>query len=120
MTAAAEAAAVKLRAPVKKAILAALGERDEGADVCRDKDGNPEPDKDLRDYENVPLGEDVDAYFERQVRPHVPEAWVNAGVRDQKDGLVGMVGWESNFHRAVDTSRPPRPREERAAGREWC
>ena len=112
LTAAAEAAAVKLRAPVKKAILAALGERDEGADVCRDKDGNPEPDKDLRDYENVPLGEDVDAYFERQVRPHVPEAWVNAGVRDQKDGLVGKVGYEINFNRYFYKYMPPRPLEE--------
>jgi len=109
---AAAAAAVKLRAPVKKAVLAALGERDEGADVCRDKDGDAEADPDLRDYENVSLGEDVDAYFAREVRPHVPEAWVNAGVRDPKDGLVGKVGYEINFNRYFYEYTPPRPLEE--------
>jgi len=112
LTAAAEAAAVKLRAPVRKAVLAALAERDEGAEVCRDKDGNAEADPDLRDYENVSLGEDVDAYFAREVRPHVPEAWVNAGVRDPKDGLVGKVGYEINFNRYFYEYTPPRPLEE--------
>jgi type I restriction enzyme M protein len=42
--------------PIKKAILSALGERDEEAAICRDKKGNPEPDTDLRDHEVVPLG----------------------------------------------------------------
>jgi len=46
---------LKLAAPIKKAILAALSERDAKADICRDKEGNPEPDTELRDYENVPL-----------------------------------------------------------------
>ena len=40
-----------------KAIQTALGERDETADVCIDSKGNPEPDPELRDYENVPLKE---------------------------------------------------------------
>ncbi len=52
-------------------------ERDETAAICLDEDGNPEPDPDLRDTENVPLGEDVQAFFEREVKPHVPDAWVN-------------------------------------------
>jgi type I restriction enzyme M protein len=40
---------------LNKAILSALGEKDETADICKDKDGNPEADSDLRDYEYVPL-----------------------------------------------------------------
>ena len=43
------------------------------AKVCKKK-GKPEPDTDLRDYENVPLKEDIDAYMEREVLPHVPDA----------------------------------------------
>jgi type I restriction enzyme M protein len=58
----------KLSAPIRKAVLAALSERDEEAQICRHKDGNPEPDPDLRDYENVPLGESINDYFAREVR----------------------------------------------------
>jgi type I restriction enzyme M protein len=64
---------LSVSAPIKKAILAALSERDETAEMCRDKDGNPEPDPDLRDTENVPLSEDIQTFFEREVLPHVPE-----------------------------------------------
>jgi type I restriction enzyme M protein len=46
---------VKLAAPELKAVLAALGERDETAAICRDKQGHPEPDAELRDTETVPL-----------------------------------------------------------------
>ena len=55
-------------------MLAALGERDPEAAICRDRRGNPEPDPELRDTETVPLREDVDAYVEREVLPHVPDA----------------------------------------------
>jgi type I restriction enzyme M protein len=61
-------------APVCKAILSALSERDETAAICRDKDGNPEPDPELRDYESVPLAESVENFFAREVKPHVPDA----------------------------------------------
>ena len=98
-----------LSAPLRKAILAALSERDESAEICRDKDGNPEPDPELRDTENVPLGEDVTAYFEREVAPHVPDAWINTAIRDSKDGDVGRVGYEINFNRYFYTYKPPRP-----------
>ncbi|WP_309520861.1 type I restriction-modification system subunit M [Brevibacillus agri] len=64
-------------APLMKAILAALSEKDETADICRDSKGNPEPDTDLRDTENVPLKEDIHEYFEREVKPHVPDAWID-------------------------------------------
>ncbi|MCP4554618.1 MAG: SAM-dependent DNA methyltransferase, partial [Herbaspirillum sp.] len=90
---------VMLRAPVRKAILNALSESSDDAEVCLDKDGDPESDPNLRDTENVPLLEDVGYYFEREVAPHVPDAWINEDVRDPKDGGVGRVGYEINFNR---------------------
>jgi type I restriction enzyme M protein len=107
-----KAAGVRLAAPARKAILSALGERNETAAICRDTDGNPEPDPELRDTENVPLVESVEAYFEREVRPHVPDAWIDTGKRDPKDGLVGVVGYEINVNRAFYRYTPPRPLEE--------
>jgi type I restriction enzyme M protein len=101
--------AVRLSAPVRKAILSALSERDETAEICRDKAGNPEPDPELRDTENVPLGQDVFDYFAREVLPHVADAWVNRDVRDKQDGQVGKVGCEINFNRYFYTYTPPRP-----------
>ncbi len=105
------AAGIKLAAPIRKAILAALSERDETAEICRDKQGNPEPDPDLRDTENVPLKEDIFAYFEREVKPHVPDAWINASIRDEKDGEIGKVGYEINFNRYFYQYQPPRELE---------
>ena len=103
---------VKVTAGVRKAILGALSERDETAAVCVDKDGNPEPDTELRDTENVPLKEDITEYFEREVKPHVPDAWISESVRDAKDGEVGKVGYEINFNRYFYKYVPPRPLEE--------
>lgn len=68
---------IKVPAALLANIVACLGERDETADICCDSDGNPEPDADLRDYENVPLTDDIDAYFKREVLPHVPDAWID-------------------------------------------
>jgi type I restriction enzyme M protein len=90
--------------PVFKAILAALSERDGGADVCMDSKGNPEPDPELRDYENVPLKEDIDEYMAREVLPHVPDARVDRGKT--------KVGYEINFNRYFYKYTPPRPLEE--------
>jgi type I restriction enzyme M protein len=109
---AARAAGVKLAAPVRKAILSALSERSEQAEICRDKDGNPEPDPELRDTESVPLAEPIDAFFSREVLPHVPDAWIDTTRRDAKDGEVGVVGYEINFNRYFYEYRPPRPLEE--------
>jgi len=103
---------LKLPTPVRKAILSALCERDETAAICRDKDGNPEPDPELRDTESVPLAEPVEAFFEREVRPHVPDAWIDTSKRDQRDGQVGIVGYEINFNRYFYRYTPPRPLEE--------
>jgi type I restriction enzyme M protein len=103
---------VKLAAPIQKAILSALSERSDEARVCTDKDGNPEPDTDLRDTESVPLGESIYAFFDREVRPHVPGAWIDEARRDPKDGEVGLVGYEINFNRYFYQYTPPRPLEE--------
>jgi len=102
---------VKLSSTIKKAILSALSERDETAEICHDKDGYPEADPELRDTENVPLGEDIHEFFEREVKPHVPEAWINTAIRDKKDGGMGKVGYEINFNRYFYTYTPPRPLE---------
>lgn len=107
-----KAAGIEVKAPLKKAILSALSERDETAQICRDKDGKPEPDPQLRDTENVPLKEDIWEYFEREVKPHVPDAWVNTEVCDEKDGQVGKVGYEINFNRYFYQYQPPRQLEE--------
>jgi len=107
-----KASEIKLAAPVRKAILAALSERDETAEICRDAEGQAEPDSELRDTENVPLEEDVTAFFDREVKPHVPDAWINMAIRDEKDGLVGKVGYEINFNRYFYEYQPPRPLEE--------
>jgi len=72
----------------------AKGGRDEGF----------EPDADLRDFENVPLKDDIDGYFEREVRPHVPDAWM--------DRSKDRVGYEINFNRHFYCYTPPRPLEE--------
>ncbi|MBX0326615.1 SAM-dependent methyltransferase, partial [Oscillochloris sp. ZM17-4] len=109
LDAALKQAGLKLGAPVRKAVLSALGERDEAAAICRDGRGHPEPDPELRDYENVPLNEDVDAYVAREVLPHVPDAWVNQDVRDPKDDTVGKVGYEISFTRYFYQYQPPRP-----------
>jgi len=108
----AEQAGLKLAVPVRKAVLSALSERDEAAEICRDPDGNPEPDPELRDYENVPLSERIEDYFAREVVPHVPDAWINTAVRDEKDGEVGRVGYEINFNRYFFQYVPSRPLEE--------
>lgn len=59
----------------------------------------------------MPLKEDIHAYFDREVRPHVPDAWVNTAIRDHKDGEVGKVGYEINFNRYFYQYQPPRPLE---------
>jgi type I restriction enzyme M protein len=112
MTASESKGIYKLPPPLRKAILNALAERDETAEICRDTDGNPEPDPELRDTENVPLREEVQTFFDREVKPHVPDAWINADVRDAKDGAIGKVGYEINFNRYFYAYQPPRALEE--------
>ena len=105
-------AGVKIGAPVKKAILSALSERDDTAETCIDKKGKAEADTDLRDHELVPLGEDWRAYVQREVLPFVPDAWVDESYTDDKDREVGRVGYEINFNRYFYKYIPPRPLED--------
>ena len=103
---------IKLTAPIEKLVMNSLSERDETAAICTDKDGKPEADTELRDTENVPLLEDINEYFGREVKPHVPDAWINTDVTDLKDGKAGKVGYEINFNRYFYKYVPPRPLEE--------
>lgn len=103
---------IKLATAVKKAVLSALSERDDTADVCTDKKDNPEPDTSLRDHELVPLKEGWQDYFLREITPIVPDAWVDEGYADSQDGEVGRVGYEINFNRYFYKYVPPRPLEE--------
>jgi type I restriction enzyme M protein len=109
LDAALKKAGVKLKAPLLKAILAGIGERDDAAEICRDSKGNPEPDSELNDTENVPLKEAIETYFAREVTPHVPDAWIDTTYRDAKDGQVGKVGYEIPFNRHFYVFQPPRP-----------
>nr|WP_235971442.1 N-6 DNA methylase [Palleronia pontilimi] len=98
----------KVGAPVKKAILNSLSKRDQSASICTDKKGNPEPDTDLRDHEVVPLKEDWREYFEREVKPFAPDAWVDEKHIDKTDKQIGRVGYEVNFNRHFRPYRKPR------------
>ena len=79
-------------------------ERDENGEIVTNRKGEPKPDSSLRDYENVPLKEDIEAYFEREVLPHVPDAWV--------DFDKTKVGYEINFTRYFYEYTPLRPTSE--------
>ena len=87
-----------------KVILKSLSERDETADICKNSKGKPESDSELRDYENIPLKEDIKTYMEKEVLPHVPDAWINESRT--------KVGYEINFNRYFYKYEPPRPLKE--------
>ncbi|WP_278182727.1 type I restriction-modification system subunit M [Vibrio misgurnus] len=76
-----------------------------------------EQDGDLRDNENVPLDPSVstlsliESYVKREVLPHVPDAWINADKRDEKDNEIGIVGYEIPFNRHFYVYQPPRTLE---------
>jgi type I restriction enzyme M protein len=97
-------AGINLTAPQYKAVWQALSERDEAADICTGVKGKPEADSDLRDSENVPLSEDVQAYFEREVKPYVADAWI--------DHDKTRVGYEVPFTRYFYKYVSPRPLSE--------
>jgi type I restriction enzyme M protein len=67
-----------------------------------------EPDPALRDFENIPLKENIDLYFGREVAPFVPDAWIDREMVDESDGEVGKVGYEINFNRIFFQYKPPR------------
>lgn len=91
-----------------KAFINAFGKRDPEGEIVLDKDGNPIPDNELTDYENVPLTQDIHDYFAHEVLPHVPDAWIDLSHTDEQDGEVGIVGYEINFNRYFYEYQPPR------------
>jgi len=84
-------------------ILSAIGARDPAAAPCADSRGRPEPDAELRDTENVPLKDDIEEYFRREVLPHAPGAWI--------DESKTKIGYEIPFNRHFHRHQPPRPLE---------
>lgn len=97
-----------LSAQEKKLLQKYIGEHNPEAVVCKTK-GAIEPNSDLRDCENVPLSEETETYFAREVLPHVPEAWIDTTKCDYRDNKVGIVGYEISFNRYFYKYVPPRP-----------
>lgn len=129
-------AEITLDGPLRNALLApgSLGERDPSAEICTDAKGNPEPDPELRDTENVPLPNDIrlplpldyegkknkgkvdngallklvrehcEAYLKAEVLPYRPDAWIDHGKT--------KVGYEIPFNRHFYQYEPPRPLDE--------
>jgi type I restriction enzyme M protein len=75
-----------------------------GGKVEKDKQGNPKPDSSLRDTERVPLGVDIDEYYEKEVKPHLPTSWV--------DPNKSQVGYEINFTKYFYKFKPLRSLED--------
>jgi len=69
-----------------------------------DRNGDPKPDPELRDYEKIPLQDDIEAYFRREVVPHVPDAWM--------DRSKDKTGYEINFTKYFYKYKPLRSLEE--------
>jgi type I restriction enzyme M protein len=95
-----DGARLKLAAPIRKAILNVMSERDETAEICLDAEGDAEPDPKLREFEKVPMKEDIHAFFEREVKPWRPDAWI--------DESKTKTGFEIPF--VQQFFRPVRPR----------
>jgi type I restriction enzyme M protein len=91
-------------ASLVKTIWSSIGEHDDEANIVTDSKGEPEPDPALRDTENVPLTEDIEEYFAREVLPHVPDAWI--------DHEKAKIGYEIPFTRQFYRYIPPRPLED--------
>jgi type I restriction enzyme M protein len=98
------AANIDLTPAQLKALVSGLFVRDENAPPVSDGKGTPAADPEARDPENVPLSEDIHAYFAREVLPHVPDAWI--------DEIKTRVGYEIPFTRHFYKYVPPRALEE--------
>ena len=95
-------------ADIEKAIIDVFGIKDESFPVCKDKNGNPIPDPDLKDFENIAFTEDFDAYMQREVLPFAPDTWIDETVVDWGtatkkiplgDRKVGVVGTSISFNK---------------------
>ena len=88
--------------------------KDEDWNIVLDKKWNPKADTKLRDKENVPLDEDINEYFEREVKPYVSDAWINGDKKycDHKDNKTWKIGYEINFTRYFYEYKAPRDLED--------
>ncbi|MDP2704445.1 MAG: class I SAM-dependent DNA methyltransferase [bacterium] len=102
----------KVSKKIIKTIWQEIGVRDEETEICLDEDGKQEADNELKDFERVPWGMDIRKYFEKEVRPYVPDAWIDESVRDAKDGKVGIVGYEIPLTRYFYKYQEPRKVED--------
>ncbi len=100
LTEAAKKQGLSLAAPALKALVGIFGTLSDDAELCFDSKGKIEPDSDARDTENVPLSEDVEAYFEREVKQFAPDAWL--------DPTKEKIGYEIPFTRHFYKYVPPR------------
>ncbi len=93
-----------------KAFLKSFSENSPEGEVALDDKGNAIPDNDLNDYENVPLLYDgtLQDYMNKEVLPHVPDAWIDESFKDDWTGEVGKMGYEINFNRFFYKYVPPR------------
>jgi type I restriction enzyme M protein len=98
----------KLGKAGQKAVFACFGTKCPEAEPVREADGTYLADPDLRENENIPLNQYINEYFAREVLPHVPDAWIDESKRDEKDGQIGIVGYEINFNRYFYQYQPPR------------
>jgi len=96
---------LKPKSSIYTAIENSFSERDDDADSQLDKDGNLVADTDLRDTENIPLNQKIDEYFEKEVKPYVPDAWIDDNTRDN-------IGYEIPFTKHFYKYKPLRPLEE--------
>jgi len=94
----------KPSASLLKALVARCVVRDPDAEPVRNAKGRVIADAELRDTESIPIAEDVESYLDREVRPHLPDAWV--------EDPVGRVGYEIPFARLFYRYDPPRPSDE--------
>lgn len=99
----------KVGKPLLTAFTNHFMERDENLEPVLDSKGQVVVDTALNDTESVPYKESIEEYFEREVLPHVPDAFIDHSVRDAKDGEVGIVGYEINFNRYFYEYKGHRP-----------
>ncbi|MEO9629947.1 MAG: class I SAM-dependent DNA methyltransferase [Sulfitobacter sp.] len=98
----------KVDAALIKAFQKAFSVYDPELDPVTDKKGHIIPDADQTDYENVPLGTDIQDYLAAEVLPHATDAYIDETFRDETDGEIGVVGYEINFNRHFYEYQPPR------------
>ena len=90
---------VKLGAPVRKAFMETFTIEDPEGEVAKDAKGSVISNASAKQVENIPLGEDIDAYVTREVLPFMPDAFVDPTVADPQDNVSGIVGYEVNFNK---------------------